>query len=521
VLAGQAAIDNYAFARAAELFKSAVEQATRAGVQIAASVTEKYGDAALQSGRYDEAEACYRALLSGNLSKNRRIDVMRRLADLEWRRGDLGAAGPALEAVMEQYGYKPPRTRLALVVRTVGQLLLFILYALVPSLWRSKPPPDVERREGMARLCNRAGEAYNLQNYLKMVFYIFSGGNMAARMGPRPAGAVGLAQVGYALGTQGKYALGHRYLDKAETHVVGGSPIDRSWLKLMSAMVYFCAGQPQSAVDRMRESEQALGKSRDPLLLQYLFAFNAAGLASVGRLYEALKAGHDLVRMGDELGDGRSKVWGRGGVARAEWRLDQLEQAARTCEEGVAAGGSNLASKLYMIAYRAMVYALRGIHDRTRVQGALDGAFVYWKLRFSVPTAVVDGATLVAVGLYWKATGDIDPLTSARVDKLIAGRTRYTRKLRMATALFLAGCATVEVARGQLERGKQLLSEAAEFAQANQLVGELIDVCLVARATLPEGDPDRQRYVEKLAELQAQVGVPDEARNDSATPTSS
>ena len=267
VRAGDQAMANHGVGRAADFFGEALEVAAEHGLEVSLDLVERHGDACRMSGEFDVAASSYERLLRDIDDGDKRIEVLRKAAELEWRRGNTAKAAAPMEQMLELCGFSVPRSNLSLNVRLALAAMLFVLYTLVPALIRKKRRRGVVTLDAQCEMCAVLIEIYQFMDYRRCGFYTLAAINLAARLGPRSSSTGAFVYAGAMLGMMGLYGTGYRYLDLAKAF---GKQSRAGWEKAWQGCARARAPLPGQAWPGPRER-----------------AVRAAGGGAIGRTFAA------------------------------------------------------------------------------------------------------------------------------------------------------------------------------------------------------------------------------------------
>ncbi len=490
------AMQTYAFAQAAPLYEAALRAAEEAGLDVPADLRDRYGDACLQSGRYDTATTCYDAVLRGESRPLHRAELLRKLAEVEIRRGRTAEAAQRFEQVAREVGVRVPRSSIAVAMRLVANALVFLAYLLLPRLMvRTQTRPDSDQLRVQTRICTRLTEAWWFDDFLRTAFYQFLSINMAERIGPSPELSVALAQQGFLLGQFRMQAPAERYLDRARAIAEQlGTPVERSWEATMRAMTHGCAGAVEPHIEEGRRAARILEGSPEPMRLRQAWFIQAEGLLALGRTDGAERLAHLQRDISEDMADDRGLGWSGyqlGRIAARRGRHARAIEHYREAREQLRRGGDTLTG-LMTDARMALSLALLG-QIEPALEHACGAVTRQWSLQLRHPTNVAEGVLLV-VGAFARRDDALDRSSAAMVRKALGRGRRNAQSMRYAGPLYFAGRAAWAWVNDRREHARQSLDEGIEWAERDGSHGARADLLEVARALLPPSDPWRARH---------------------------
>jgi eukaryotic-like serine/threonine-protein kinase len=498
--AARFAMDSYAFSKAADLYEQAVQIAHQQNIQVEDRVLGALGEACLLAGRYDRATQTYRRLLQSGTRRRARIDLLRRLADVEFSRGDTRAAGALLEEAARQAGRPLATSQLGVWMALLWQLLVLVIYYLIPGLPVRRP-----RRPGnrmlMVRLCNRLAEAYYRWDLPRCLYTQTKATNMAMWLGPSKELALASAQQGIAVGSHGFYRAGFHYLKLARRIAdQSAGPVERSWVALLWAMNHAYTGNAQAHDAEGRLSTELLKDSAEPLRLRQALTVWGEGAIALGRLVEAEALGKRVWQLAEDLNDDRGRGWALYLLGHVAFRRGDYQGAASQLQQAyelLFTRGHDLAYGFTAGTRLALIHLLEGRADDA-VSLILKVAPEMAKRRLRHLSCPADGVLLLAAAAQLREKQAIDHELRRAVAKT-RRRGGVATCLKYTLPLFNAGLASWALATGDEPRALAALESAVAAAERHGLVGELYDVHCVAAAFLPPSHPARARHA-SLAE---------------------
>jgi eukaryotic-like serine/threonine-protein kinase len=484
--AAELAMRSFAFGRAADLYAAALDSGARAGVTVAASVSEALGDACLAAGRYQQAHDCFTRLLAVTTDVLHRAELLRKIAEVSVRRGDTRRARDLLEGVLDEVGFAVPRTNLALLARLAWQGLIFLVGLLRP--WSAARRPhrrgDAAMQALVCRTCARLAEAFYWEDFRRGTFYQLAGVNAAERLGPSAELSVASAQQGYFLATYGRWRIARRYLDRADRiATAAATPVEQSWAAIMRSLYHGCVGDAAAHAEEARRAERLLVDSVEPMRLREALWCNAIALLANGRFDAAAEVATRLSELARDLRDQRGLAWGTYVLGCAHLRRGSFLQAADALSRGRALA-LQLGDHMTALTAGAWLVLALGLDGKVEEAVALGEEVVRERLarRLRHIDCVADAAFLAAAAL-------VRPHRSWSPDeaRLIAARRRdglgLARTVRFTEPLFLAAAAACDYADG-VRRSSDPFSEAVAAARRGGNDGALWDVHALASRVL-------------------------------------
>jgi tetratricopeptide (TPR) repeat protein len=491
----------YMFAQASEHYARALRFAAAARIAPSPALTERHAEACLQSGRYQEAFDGFTSLLATvERQPLARAEILRKCAEIEFRRGNTARAEIMLEQVLHALDVPTPPAGKDV---TPGLLPTLALFARLPPL--GPFPPRVQGEEAHRNLVFvRAGlglgEVLYFRDWGRAVYYGSAALRAAQTLGSCIELAAVTASAALVASASGARGLARALHERAQSYLEGKSPIDRAYLYLLHAISAACHGETQEALADLRVGEELLNKTHEPLRLREVQVLRADLLSCLGDFDAADAAVDKALRLAAELEDDRGRGWGlylKGRLASRRGRRDEARALLETAAAHAERSG-DLTYRLNCEASRAFDLLLAGAIDEA-VALASVASREYARRRLMDPVQPADGVFLAAAGMMLARDGRLPPELRRQVRRVRLVRWYRARCMSLTRPMFWAGAGTVDVARGKLGRGLALFEKAAHAAEAGQLLGVLLDVYALAARALP--DPHRARYARLHAEL--------------------
>jgi tetratricopeptide (TPR) repeat protein len=489
--AGDLAMQRYAFARAVEMYGSALDASRALGRPPRAALYERHGDACLQAGQYQDARASYQKRMETAQSALERAELLRRLAEVEHRSGNTAHAGDLLEDVLRALGFRVPRTRIGLVLGIVVNVIWSWLVMTLPVMRRKKQKAFDRHDQIVAATCGPLAVRFFWSDFVRAAFYQFAGMRVAERLGPSPELTVALAQQGLAAAVYGFPGISRRYLDRARA--VGeeaGTALEQGWEEIMRGMSYACAGRVDDHITALQTAEKLVVQCPETLRLRQVWTIAGEAYLESARLDDADKVATKLMQMSLDVADVRGRGWG--GYLQGfllEWRGD-LANASSKLEEAVALSDQS-GDLAYQVAAAGRLVSVKlqlGATGDALAVG-IDAARKLARAHLRNPTVVVDGVTLAAAALA-RRNGPLAPDVEATVRGIARGRGRAARAMCYSLPWFLVGKGAWYCALGKARSGEAMIARGLEFAEQRHLLAEQYEAHRFL-AQLWAGDPAR------------------------------
>ena len=172
--AGERAERSYANERALELFQRTLELLPRTAQSDAKAletrITETLGDLHSLQGNFEQALACYRALLTSATIDRDRARLFRKLGQVHWQKGELAAATEELWNAAGQLGDRRPKSKVGAGLATLGAVLTHLGHRIFRTGRREHHLPDERARLlELTHVYSYLGEVYFFHNPSEML----------------------------------------------------------------------------------------------------------------------------------------------------------------------------------------------------------------------------------------------------------------------------------------------------------------------------------------------------------------
>ncbi len=479
--AAQMRSQSFAFEQSVALYHQAEEIIATSGKALDIVDIELFGDMCTLAGHYKKAEHLY-AQVAKVLHGLHQINVLRKLADLEYLQGNVrGAAGP-LEHVLTSLGFKPPRGGVILSLRIIKQLLS-VSIRISGVLRRNDIPRNILPDPRKETLCATAGmlqQAYYFTDFPRTLYYALLTLNTGCSIGPSRAAADALSMGGYLLCGYNFTAQGLQLLDIAKRIAMEhGTPRERGWNATMRLLALSCSGQIHEAIEAGRDAERQLHEANTPLVLRSALELRAECLLAIGETEAAKAVGQRLWQLADDMDDHAGRGWAQYLLGHAHVRSGKHMEGEAMLEQAIA-----LTSRAGDISYRLVAgarlhlsRALSGHHTQA-LNAIHDDVLELRRRRLRHPTNQTPGVALVVAAIAWQE-GDRRPFVEEIAHWVQRYYVRESQQLKLREGLFWAGQAAWCAARDRHHEARNLFLRAEESCLTYHLLGELQDIRMI------------------------------------------
>jgi tetratricopeptide (TPR) repeat protein len=487
--AAEFAMSHHRFAEAANRYERAEAIATRAGIAVDAAVREKRGDACLQAGRYEQALVSFNSCIETVAEPVARAALLRRCAEVEYRRGNTHGAGQQIEKVLEFLGFAVPRSGANARRWSFGLLIRFLVSSAFDRRPRTfaTPREDAQMDRLLAATCFQAGEIFYFSDRYRMLGYMLSGARSGERAGRSPELALSLAGRGVMLSLAGFAKVGDRELSRARELSGVLAPSDQSWEAGIRAVSFAASGRNREYERETFRAVRLLAGSDEPMRLRQAWSLRGESLVLLGAVDAAEVYGWKTLRLAEELADHRGRGWALSLLGHAASLRGLHAEAAALYADSAASAerGADIAFALAARGSRALNLAFAGELGEA-LSLARASAMETARRGFHYPGAIAYAAFAIVAGLKQLRDGRLD--AAARRDiwriRLLHGK----RCLSVASSAgpYLAGLGCQAMATGHLQRGRRLFAAACRLSEDRGLFGPLCRIHQVAARCFPE-----------------------------------
>jgi hypothetical protein len=429
--AADEALAAFAFRRAAELYDAASASAARSGTHVPDLVRERHADAATGAGSYETAGRLYREVAASTSSAEKRLDLLRRAAELGYRHSKLHGATAPLEQVLEELGLHLPRTssRLAFAIFSEGtRLALSAIRSpnfegeqrMPAGAAEAAPALAQQRAKILTRTCIFLGEVYYFTDFRYTLYCALRAATSAVSARSAEDVAMTFSLASFVFSVAGLRVLARRLAETAERNARSSrAPADRAHVLTMTGNAYLAQGNVAAAVERFAHAYRLCESEGDPLRLA-----NAGGSWSValwlqGRSQEATRVAEQLIELGRRHQLERLYNFGRfahtfGGLLNQDYAL--VASASAGLARDFRRTGDQM-SRLVCEARCSLAVAFLGAPHEA-LPRILDIA-EEWLLRgLYVPSDAVLGYCLATAALCASGGHRLEGSTRARLDRV-------------------------------------------------------------------------------------------------------
>jgi tetratricopeptide (TPR) repeat protein len=502
VVAGHRAMATYGFAQAADLYRQALELTENNLQARDPQLLMTYADACLQAGRYDHAEKSYRDYLPRLSGRLERAELLRKLADVEHRRGNTPSAARLNEEVLQTLGVNVPGQGLPLIFGLLRQLVQFLRILFFPAALVARASKDPEL-EMICRVCIRLSESYYFIDLLRSGFYLLSSSIYSEQMGASAELASASCQAGYVLALWGFYGRGQRLLQRAiDSLKLVPSPLDEGWTLTLLAYYATVTGKPAEQVEFCRRAEAIYKNCEEALRLRQVLTVHVDGPLATGDLKEAERLGTEVWQMSEDVSDPRGIGWGLGTLGHVHLRREELPSAISNLRRAVESS-RRAGDNAFRLAYTGRLVtglALHGELDEA-VQLGLAATRELSATFIRHPNIALDGSFLGAVALMQLRDGRLPPEVKRYARRVRRWRGHFAACVQLSKPWFLAGGAALDVASGRTAKGTRGFERALAEAMARGYLGEAHDIHFFAARVYPQGSTQSQTHAAEATRL--------------------
>jgi len=474
----------YAHGAAEQMYALALRAAERSDtIEVDSKVWERRGDACAAVARYEDAVQCYQRRLEATPSVVDKRVVLSKVGTLEYKRGRFTHAVAAMEKVLDLAGFVPPRSGLAVRLRTLGQAVLVLLPA---RPWTGA----AEDGDARARTFALTAESwYFAGDQARTIYYSMASANTARRVGPSPGSVRALSGFGYSLTIFGLHRVGGYFsgLARQYSEACKMPDNDACWQEVMAGLILATQGRSEHALAVFDDASRRFDDSPNSEARLLSFINHTLIRSAAGRdLPRVARICAQMQHLADETNDTRAKGWAgeaRGQLALRRGELDEgfpiMRDASAWClEANDMAFASSINDTL------ALFLALEGEHTEALERGQLAAeAVLAGQLRHYFP---VDGGLVVAAAMAKQQGVALPTGVDALVRRVLRSRRWVVWASKLTELRYLLGRAAWRVAHGRAADFEAIIARAEGFG----FFGE----ALVGRRVAAAFDPERREH---------------------------
>ncbi|MEZ4325497.1 MAG: protein kinase [Polyangiales bacterium] len=470
--AGAFALGQHGFSAAADHYGRALAAADAGGLSVTPEDLERWGDALTFSGRGDQAASAYERALDRCAPGDdvRRVALLARVAELEFRAARLTRATSPLEALLPRLGgHVYGRAEAVEATREAAERVL------LASERAGAPQDSLDAAEAtrLEVLCDTYRNLAEIAYYYdpqRRDFYHSLACHLAVRLGTGRAAAQTFALTAFLAGLDGRFEVaevaGERALRVAREL---GDPVTLMFASALVGTTFVSAGDLTRALDASAAAWAIAQRVEEPQRMMTVVSTHALTLAAAGRADESAA----VSRLARELGAhhgytrvGEMAVIGGCAAAMAAGRFDDAVALAREADAMERRGSRMLA--LQLRSYGALARAM--VEHRARPDLALDVVDAWRAGRFDSLVCNIDGNALLTGALAARhgLHGDV----IARLDHVASSGRAAAERSRAKKGLFTAAAGLYALSQGR-DEGRILLDEGLAYALRYGMRGDL------------------------------------------------
>ncbi len=493
-----------AYDRASDLYAAALPCAQRAGLSVEPSIHGRYADACVANGQFHTAEEQYTLRLASLQPGRERRDTQRRAAELRYRQGDFRNATAPLEALVEEMGYRSPRTKLgialALVFATWRAQIVLIFGLPFAKHFIGYPAKNVEDLDCLMRARYAFVECYSFVDYTKSLYHGTSFAVTGLFLGDFPFRPAIVAALVYGLSNYGLFRMARR------TAKIAGLLLEGDTDTSAAATAYYlllgaALNRGEACIDLVAPALRTAEASGDIQRRHLARLFGFLPFFFEGRLGAAASIMRNTADLGQRYALPTFEGWAllqEGMQMRLlgdpEGALTQMEAALRVfkCHNDVMPG---LCARASISLAKSLLPST--LDRESRLALIEDGLrlLTEWQA-FNLRISSQTGWLLLSIGLNLVRVSDAPATLWGRVFRVWALAKRDCYRCQFDTPLHLATGALLWKASGNERRAFRMMRQAVALSNARKNF-DAISLCYrAAQHVFPAGSEECQRYAE-------------------------
>lgn len=361
----------YANDVAIELYSRALELPDGQDPALRRDVNEKLGDLYTLNGRFEDAFARYREVMAAIDVKPDQARLFRKIANVHWQKGELGASVDWLWRAAEALGDVRPKAKLMQVAATAEAVARHVVH----RLWPPRAGSDDTERTRLLELAAtylQLGEAYFFHDSSQMLLPILRASNAGERAG-RDSSALCRAYHAIVVlyGTLTVWPSAQSYARRLSAMAERlNSPWHIGAAHTYWLILHYYRSEWQQGIDRGRQGKEMLSRCGDVMELSFAYWVTALCHYYRGELPEAAAWGSEGLKT-MQRADSEQPAKGILAVCgRVNARLGRAAEARHQIERSISLATE--ARDLFLLTWAQMMMG-----DCLLVAGEVEEAVVW------------------------------------------------------------------------------------------------------------------------------------------------
>ncbi len=319
VQAAEKARAQYSLEAAEALYEIAIKGLLTVPREERRRIVEGMADVLTLRGRYDSAERLLTRAAQLADGKSAKAEVLKKLAELDFKRGDMEAATVGFENALRMLGCSVPKTHLGWAIFAAWQCGVQTLHTLLPRIFvhRLRRLPTKEERLELQLLSHLAHGGWYSRSKRFCLGAHLRGFNLAERYLPTAELATAYAEHAPVTGMLALYDRGYKYAAKSFAIRQG---LNDQWGQGQSlhyhGIVLYASSRYRECIEKCREAITLLQRTGDFWQIHIARYQIAASFYHLGEYGEAVREAQKNYQSGIELGDSLASgiildVWAR------------------------------------------------------------------------------------------------------------------------------------------------------------------------------------------------------------------
>ncbi len=494
------------FDRAKGLFEQALMAVARSRIQLKESLSEwvemdpvvheRYADVCVATGHFDTARVHYEERLSSLPRGPQRLDVQRRLAELNFRQQKYQEAIAPLERLLEEARARVPRSPLWLTLGGLLGMLWVLLRVQLRPRRKLRASSNESRDALLSRTWFALAEACQYLDYRKAMYAASRLGMISLGRGVNTHSSVAFACLSYVfMGVGLKRSarelarLALVLLEDEPSLSPGTKASTQLFLCILSVMEGDLGAARQEQLER--SLSEGLHSARLSGDLQHCWVFMVLLISSLrltGRLASARASVQALLLFSQRYHLDTVAMWARAYMADLR-AIESPESSAATAQEPFIREHEATGDQASALCLRALVSFTSALSDRCatlRCEPLLECARQWLERGFLLPGYFPLSSLLAALALIWKAKGE--HLTSRDRQEVL----RLAKRMRSAcscngleTPLYLAALGALRWLQGKPQKAVLLFNQGIMKSLGGGLNEHLLDILRLGARIFP------------------------------------
>ncbi len=333
--AAETARSQFSLEVAEKQYRIAQRGAAKSPASVRFRIIEGLGDTLMFRGRYAEAAPLFREAAQLAESTLSRAQILSKLAELSFKRGDMEGATIGFENALRLLGYRAPTSMIMILVMLLWEAIVQFSHTLLPQVFlgRQRRTPTESERLAIRLYSLLTHGCWYCRSKVQCLWAHLRGLNLAERFPPTSELANAYSEHAPVMCLVPLFGRAIRYAQRSlELRKEFGDVWGQGQSLNFYSVVLYAASRYEECIEKGRESVRLLERTGDYWQVHIARYQVAASLYHLGQFEEALRESRLNHQSGIELGDEQASgiildVWARAARTDAPGHLIETESA--------------------------------------------------------------------------------------------------------------------------------------------------------------------------------------------------